>query len=129
VQKLVHDHLGLERGRFSEKVGFEGEPAVGGAARPLAPHGSKVDLIGLGPDSAYPINGMRQRWHLRWEQYGWKTANKKPVKNADLWEELLRVSTPDTVTWVKVKGHSGVAANERCHNLVRLAIKKSFGDR
>ncbi len=78
--------------------------------------------VRLFSDSAYIINCMNDGWHLKWRRNGWKNSAKKPVKNADLWQELLRVSGLHSVTWVKVKGHGGVAANERCHNLVRLAI-------
>ena len=75
-------------------------------------------------DSAYLINCMNDGWHLKWQQNGWRNSAKKPVKNTDLWRELLRVAEPHTVKWIKVKGHSGVAANEPCHNLVGLALDK-----
>jgi ribonuclease HI len=81
--------------------------------------------VRLYSDSAYLINGMKQRWHLKWEQNGWKTANKKPVKNDDLWKELVELSRFHTVTWMKVRGHAGIGANERCDALVRLEIARS----
>ncbi len=82
-------------------------------------HPSKVRLYA---DSAYLINGMNQRWYLRWEQNGWKNAKKKPVENPDLWKELVELSRFHNVTWMKVKGHAGIPANERCDALVRLEM-------
>jgi ribonuclease HI len=83
--------------------------------------------VRLYSDSAYVINGMKQRWYLKWEQNGWKTANKKPVKNADLWKELVEVSRFHRVTWMKVRGHAGIPANERCDALVRLEMARGLG--
>jgi ribonuclease HI len=84
----------------------------------------QLSQVRLYSDSAYLINGMKQRWYLKWEQNGWKTANKKPVKNADLWKELVEVSRFHTVTWMKVRGHAGIPANERCDALVRLEMAR-----
>jgi ribonuclease HI len=78
--------------------------------------------VRLYSDSAYLINGMRQRWYDKWEQNGWKTAGKKPVQNADLWRDLMTLSRLHSVEWIKVAGHAGVPANERCHRLVQRAI-------
>src|SRR5215212_6477594 len=87
-------------------------------------HPSKVRLYS---DSAYLINGMNERWYLKWEQNGWKTAKRKPVKNADLWKELVELSRLHTVTWMKVRGHAGIGANERCDALVRLEMARGGG--
>ncbi|MBI4778298.1 ribonuclease HI [Candidatus Desantisbacteria bacterium] len=73
-------------------------------------------------DSAYIINAFTQNWIKTWLANGWKTANKKPVKNQDLWQELLRSTKPHQVEWVKVKGHSGNIYNERCDRLAVSAI-------
>jgi ribonuclease HI len=78
--------------------------------------------VRLYSDSAYLINGMTQRWYDKWEQNGWKTANKKPVQNADLWRELVSLSRYHDVEYVKVSGHAGVPANERCHKLVQAVM-------
>jgi ribonuclease HI len=74
--------------------------------------------------SAYLINPFKERWLNGWDKNGWRTAGKKPVKNVDLWKELLEVASPHKVEWIKVEGHAGVGANERCHRLVQLAIDK-----
>ena len=73
-------------------------------------------------DSAYLINSVKEGWLDGWQKNGWKTAKKKPVKNTDLWRELLEVIRPHEVEWIKVEGHAGIGANERCHHLVQLAI-------
>ena len=83
--------------------------------------------VRLYSDSAYLINGMNQRWYLKWEQNGWRNSKKKPVENPDLWKELVRLSKQHTVEWVKVKGHAGIGANERCDALVQLEIAKAKG--
>lgn len=80
--------------------------------------------IRLHSDSAYLVNGMRQRWYSKWEKNGWRTTNKKPVQNADLWRELVTLSRYHEVKYVKISGHAGVPANERCHTLVQLAMNR-----
>ena len=78
--------------------------------------------VRLYSDSAYLINGMNQRWYVKWQQNGWKNAKKKPVENPDLWKEIVKLSQFHKVTWMKVKGHAGIPANERCDSLVRLEM-------
>jgi ribonuclease HI len=73
-------------------------------------------------DSAYLINAFKEEWLDGWERNGWRKANKKPVMNTDLWKELLQVTSPHEVEWIKVEGHAGNTANERCHQLVQVAI-------
>jgi ribonuclease HI len=90
-------------------------------------HLEQPSQVRLYSDSAYLINGMTQRWYLKWEQNGWKTANKKPVKNADLCKEVVRLSRHHTVEWIKVKGHAGIGANERCDALVRREMARELG--
>ncbi len=80
--------------------------------------------VRLHSDSAYLINGMKQKWYAKWQENGWLNSKKKPVENPDLWKELIELSGHHTVEWVKVKGHSGVRANERCDALVQLEIVK-----
>lgn len=82
--------------------------------------------VRLHSDSAYLLNPPKKGWLAGWEKNGWKKADKKPVKNVDLWRDLLEVARPHEVEWVKVKGHSGVGANERCHSLVQQAIRRGF---
>ena len=67
-------------------------------------------------DSRYVIDGMTG-WIFGWQRNGWKTAAKKPVLNADLWQELLAAAKPHTISWQWVKGHAGHPENERADRL------------
>jgi ribonuclease HI len=62
------------------------------------------------------------KWLKRWKANGWKTADKKPVKNDDLWRELDVLLTRHDVSWRWVQGHSGHVENERVDALARAAI-------
>ena len=72
-------------------------------------------------DSQYVKNGISQ-WIANWKKRGWKTADKKPVKNIDLWQQLDALVARHTVKWHWVKGHSGHAENERADALANLGI-------
>lgn len=80
--------------------------------------------VRLHSDSAYLINAFRQGWLKRWQRNGWQTINKKPVENQDLWQELLQLTAQHRVEWVKVRGHSDNAENNRCDELARAAITR-----
>lgn len=75
-------------------------------------------------DSALIINAFTQGWIENWQRKGWKKADKKPVENRDLWEEMLRAAEPHQVEWIKVKGHAGIEENERVDQLAVQASKK-----
>lgn len=79
--------------------------------------------VELYSDSAYLINAFHQQWFGRWKMNGWLNANKKPVENRDLWQELLDLTEIHQVKWIKVKGHSGDDNNERCDQIARKAIQ------
>jgi ribonuclease HI len=72
-------------------------------------------------DSRYVMDGVTQ-WMKRWKQNGWKTADKKPVKNEELWRELDLLCARHDVSWRWVRGHSGHFENERADALARAAI-------
>lgn len=74
-------------------------------------------------DSEYVRNGITQ-WLAGWKRNGWRTAAKKAVKNADLWQRLDAANARHTVRWHWVKGHAGNDLNERCDELVQQAIAK-----
>jgi len=67
------------------------------------------------------MDGITQ-WLSRWKRNGWKTADKKPVKNQDLWELLDLEAAKHSIEWHWVKGHAGVPGNERCDALANAAI-------
>jgi len=72
-------------------------------------------------DSEYLRRGITE-WLPRWIRSGWRTANKEPVKNQDLWRALHAALQPHTVTWRWVKGHAGNEANERADALAVNAL-------
>jgi ribonuclease HI len=72
-------------------------------------------------DSEYVRKGITE-WVKSWKARGWKTADRKPVKNQDLWERLDALVVPHKIEWRWVKGHSGVPGNERCDQLANEAI-------
>ena len=72
--------------------------------------------ITLYTDSRYVIDGIT-KWVHGWKKKGWVNASKKPVRNADLWHELIEAAAPHTIQWEWVKGHSGHPENERVDKL------------
>ncbi|MGH6785695.1 MAG: ribonuclease HI [Novosphingobium sp.] len=72
--------------------------------------------VKLHTDSRYMIDGIT-KWCFAWQRNGWKTAAKKPVLNADLWQELIAAVRPHRVEWIWVKGHDGHPENERADRL------------
>jgi ribonuclease HI len=72
-------------------------------------------------DSQYLRDGIT-KWIHGWKRNGWRTADKKPVKNAELWQRLDAALTSHHVTWYWVRGHSGHDLNERADELARAAI-------
>ena len=77
--------------------------------------------VRLVTDSAYLRKGITE-WLAGWKAKGWKTADKKPVKNVDLWLRLEAAIESHKVSWHWVKGHSGHPENERADELARAAI-------
>ena len=74
-------------------------------------------------DSAYVVNAFLEGWIYNWKKNNWKTANKEPVKNKELWEELFSLTKTHSVEFIKVKGHSDNELNNRCDELARNAIQ------
>lgn len=86
---------------------------------------SKPARVRLTTDSQYVKNGLTQ-WLPNWKRRGWLTANKKPVKNKDLWKRLDRSAGIHEIEWVWVKGHSGHVENERVDRLAREGIQRAL---
>mgnify|MGYP002623727315 CR=1 FL=1 len=74
-------------------------------------------------DSQYVKNGITS-WIKNWKAKGWKTADKKPVKNQSLWEELDALNAGLDITWNWVKGHAGIEYNEMCDSLCKMEMSK-----
>lgn len=77
---------------------------------------TKPCRVTLSTDSRYVMDGLT-KWIKGWQRNGWKTADKKPVKNADLWQALLDAAKSHRIEWVWVKGHAGHPENERADQL------------
>ena len=81
----------------------------------------KPSSLTIVTDSAYVKNGVTG-WIHGWKRNGWKTSNKKPVKNVDLWQRLDAAQTRHRVTWEWVKGHAGHPENELADELARAGM-------
>jgi ribonuclease HI len=75
-------------------------------------------------DSQYVMKGMTE-WIHGWKQRGWRTADKKPVKNADLWQRMEQEVAKHTITWKWVKGHAGDPGNERADLLANRGVEEA----
>ena len=79
--------------------------------------------VTLYSDSSYLINAFEKHWLDNWQRNGWKTSSKSPVENQDLWKLLLLHAKNHRVRFVKVKGHSDNAYNNRCDEMAVAAIR------
>jgi ribonuclease HI len=77
--------------------------------------------VRLYTDSQYVRRGILE-WLPQWKARGWKTADRKPVKNQDLWQQLEQAAARHRIEWHWVPGHAGVPGNERCDLLANAAI-------
>ena len=75
-------------------------------------------------DSAYVVNAVNCGWLASWSENDWKTADKKEVKNRELWEKLLNLLFKHEVSFQKVKGHADDVLNNRCDKIARESIPK-----
>jgi ribonuclease HI len=83
--------------------------------------------VRLYTDSTYVRDGI-MRWLPQWKARGWRTADKKPVKNVDLWQRLDAAAAPHEIEWIWVRGHAGHPENERADMLARGAILSAVLD-
>ena len=79
---------------------------------------STIDVF---TDSQYVQKGITE-WILNWKRNSWRTKDKKPVKNQDLWQELDALTASFPITWAWIRGHAGNKYNERCDALTQKAI-------
>ncbi len=75
-------------------------------------------------DSKYVIDGISKGWAAGWKKRGWIKSDKKPALNPDLWDRLLTLTAPHSITYKWIKGHAGHAENERCDTLAVLAAEQ-----
>jgi ribonuclease HI len=83
----------------------------------------KASPVTIHTDSRYVMDGA-SKWILGWKKKGWKTADRKPVKNEDLWRALDDAMARHQIHWIWVAGHSGHPENERADELARAAIPR-----
>lgn len=84
--------------------------------------------VALHTDSRYVKQGITE-WLPRWQANGWRTAARRPVENRALWERLVAAAAPHEVHWKWVRGHRGVADNERADELARAAAREVAPER
>jgi ribonuclease HI len=84
--------------------------------------------VRLSTDSRYVLDGLT-KWLPGWQRNGWRTADRKPVKNADLWQRLVAAAAPHRIDWIWVKGHAGHPDNERADRLASDAADALRGSR
>ena len=81
--------------------------------------------VKLWTDSQYVQKGISV-WIIDWKRRGWRTADKKPVKNVDLWQQLDTLAAQHDVEWLWVKGHAGHPENERADELANLGVAEAL---
>lgn len=114
--RILAEANGGEKDTTNNKM--ELSAVIGGLKECERLRAKKIEVV---TDSQYVKNGITS-WIGAWKAKGWKTADKKPVKNQDLWEDLDALVSRLPVSFRWVKGHAGVALNERCDALVQKAI-------
>ena len=85
----------------------------------------KTSIVEITTDSTYVKDGIT-KWIHNWKAKGWKTANKKPVKNKDLWIKLDKLSSAHQVDWKWVRGHTGHIENEIADQLANQGIDNLY---
>lgn len=81
-------------------------------------------IVNLHSDSAYVVNAFNEHWIDGWIAKGWVNSKKEPVKNKELWLELIELTNKHKVKFIKVKGHSTNELNNRCDYLATTAAKQ-----
>jgi ribonuclease HI len=79
-------------------------------------------------DSQYVQKGISE-WIFKWKKNGWRTQDKEPVKNKEMWQHLDSLCRSFAISWQWVKGHAGHPQNERCDSLTRYAIESLWDKR
>ncbi|MEW6281031.1 MAG: ribonuclease HI, partial [Candidatus Eremiobacterota bacterium] len=117
--RLIHRSTGKTRDlQGGEALTTNNRMELTAAARALQALKRPVKVT-LYSDSSYLVQAFNQRWLDRWLQNNWRTSNRKPVENQDLWQELLEASRRHQVRWLHVPGHAGVEHNEACDRMAR----------
>ena len=115
---------------FKEISGFDAETTNNrmellAAIRGLEALKRAGDVVELYSDSAYLVKAVQNGWIANWQRNGWKTADKSPVKNRDLWEQLIELNEKFRPKYIKVKGHADNPHNNRCDELAVAEIRRN----
>lgn len=117
----------LLRSNGVERELFGGEPATTNNRMELMGAIAALEAltrpcaVRLHTDSKYVLQGITE-WIANWKKRGWKTADKKPVKNEDLWRKLDMLTASHEIEWIWVKGHAGHEGNERADELANRGV-------
>jgi ribonuclease HI len=116
-------------GHVKELCGGEATPTTNNrmeltAAIEALEHLKRPSIVRLHTDSTYVRSGITS-WMRNWERNGWKTSDRKPVKNADLWQRLANAVARHEVEWLWVKGHAGDPGNERADALANQGMSEA----
>ncbi len=120
------------RAAGAEKEMFGGEPATTNNRMEMWAAISALEAlrqpcqVRLFTDSQYVLKGMTE-WLPGWKSRDWKTADRKPVKNVDLWQRLEQAAARHTVQWVWVRGHNGDPGNELADSLANRGVDSVLG--
>ncbi|WP_277061632.1 ribonuclease H family protein [Rivihabitans pingtungensis] len=124
--KPGHEHAGdCDAGGATNGTNQIGELCA--VLEALRAHPGSEDLV-IETDSQYAIN-CSTKWVQGWKRNGWKTADKKPVKNADLWQLLDSAQSTHQIDWRWVKGHAGHEFNERADALANRGVETALAGR
>ena len=123
--KIIHEQGGHDKNTTNNRMELQ---AVIETLKYLSARqdlAEKFGDISIHADSAYVLGGVTS-WIANWEKNGWKTANKKPVMNKELWQELIALvrSYPYKINWQKIKGHAGHIYNERADEIATTCASK-----
>lgn len=116
--KVIAEKWGAEKNTTNNRM--ELQAAVAALERVVRLPGSSKN-VWIFTDSQYVQRGMSD-WIQMWKRNAWRTSDRKPVKNQDLWLRLDELAAPFSIQWEWVKGHAGNEYNERCDRLTRRAI-------
>jgi ribonuclease HI len=117
-QEIIVEKWGAERETTNNRMELSAVLAALEMLRKLNIAPKRVVVF---TDSQYVQLGMTQ-WIYTWKRNGWRTSDKGPVKNQDLWQRMDALAAHFSITWKWVKGHAGNMYNERCDQLTRQAI-------
>ncbi|MDR2163596.1 MAG: ribonuclease HI [Clostridiales Family XIII bacterium] len=113
---------GAERNTTNNRMEMK---ALIGAFEKLTRDGLRINVFS---DSSYLMDCFRKKWYVNWQRNGWLTANKKPVENRDLWEELLSYTKKHDVSFYRVKGHVSIERDDAMMRKAFCKFKEWNGD-